>query len=404
MLAAACGGSGGGGGSVASPIPSANPNCVRPSPTPAATVSAGGVLPPAISQVADQVAKVRGLAFERPVAPEPLTTEQINGVVRDQLEEELPVDRTANQQRAWIAMGVLPGGTDLRQSVIDFETSEIIGFYDSSTHQLVFVGGQAPTPFERLTLAHELTHALDDQHFDLTRLDALDRACLDDRAEAFLSLAEGNAQETMIRWGQANLSAQDRIDLQTEVAEIPPPPAGIPPFVQDLFSFPYPNGQAFVEALLAKGGEGAVNDAFRNPPASTEQVLHPDKYPGDAPQVVAVPDLGPKLGNGWNDLDFQDVGEGWLRLMLALRASEPDAEAAAAGWDGGQYRAWAKGSSTAVVLDTVWDSAFDANEFVEVMTPWLGAQPSAVLPNGLSVRVLFASDAATLATLRAVAS
>jgi hypothetical protein len=362
------------------------------------------VLPPAISQLADQVAKVRGLSFERPIAPEPLTTEQINGLVRDQLEEALPAGRTANQQRAWIAMGVLPAGTDLRQSIIDFETSEIIGFYDPSTHRLVFVGGQAPTPFERLTLAHELTHALDDQHFDLTRLDALDRACLDDRAEAFLSLGEGNAQETMLLWSQENLSVQDRIDLQAEIADLPSPPQGIPQFVQDLFSFPYPNGQAFVEALLAKGGEAAVNDAFRNPPASTEQVLHPDKYPSDQPQVVEVPDLGPKLGEGWTDLDFQDVGEGWLKLMLALRASGPDAEAAAAGWDGGQYRAWSKGSSTAVVLDTVWDSAFDANEFVQVITQWLGAQPSAVLPDGQSVRVLFASDAATLATLRTAAS
>ena len=383
-------------------FPAPNPLCERPSPRPGPAVSAGGKLPRAIARVADQVAKVRGLGFDQPVAPEPLTEAQINGLVRSEFGKEFPEEEAAKQQQTWITMGVIPAGTDLLRSIVDFGTSQIIGFYDTTSHRLVFVGDQQLTALARVTLAHELTHALDDQHFGLSLLDDLSRACLDDRAGAFEALAEGDAQETSIQWGRANLTKQDVIDLQKEVDEFPPPP-DTPPFVENLFSFPYPNGQAFVEALLAKGGEQAVDDAFRNPPTSTEQILHPDKYPTDSPQVVLVPDLGSRLGSGWADLDFQDVGEGWLRLMLELRLPGDEADAAAAGWDGGQYRAWSEGSGTAVVLDTLWDGAAEASEFTASMKTWLGGQPSAVMANGTSVRVLFASDADTLAMLLAAA-
>jgi hypothetical protein len=146
-----------------------------------------------------------------------------------------------------------------------------------------------------------------------------------------------------------------------------------------------------------------VDGAFQDPPASTEQILHPEKYPDDAPQVVNVQDLSAALGAGWSDLDFQDVGEGWLRLMLQLRLDQGEADDAAEGWDGGQYRAWSDGARVAVVLDSVWDTEAEANEFAGSMESWLGTQPAAVLASGASVRVLFASDSQTLALLRTAA-
>ena len=102
-------------------------------------------------------------------------------------------------------------------------------------------------------------------------------------------------------------------------------------------------------------------------PASTEQILHPERWPNDVPQPVDVPDLSPALGAGWQDLDVMTVGEAWLQIMLALRLDAGDAERAATGWDGGLYRAWTDGAHTAVVLRTVWDSAEDAQEFSDAM-------------------------------------
>src|SRR5439155_15444755 len=116
-------------------------------------------------------------------------------------------------------------------------------------------------------------------------------SCQDERAEALLSLTEGDAVETQIRWARQDLTSAEITQLQDEARAFPPPPASTPPFIQQMFLFPYGNGQAFVEALFARGGEGAVNAAFRNPPVSTEQILHPGKYPGDVPQAVDIPDL-----------------------------------------------------------------------------------------------------------------
>ena len=390
--------------SPGSSAPQANPFC-RQSPTPSQPAATqGGALPPAIATVAEQVQQVRGLRFTRNVEPEPVTRQEIERQLRASLQAGFPPDMAARENRAWTTIGLLPPGTNLRQAVVDFGTSQIIGYYDIQTRRLVFEGGTSPTPFQRFTLAHELTHALQDQHFDLSRLDKLSAACQDERAEAFLSLTEGDAVETQIEWARQDLSAGDFARLQTEASSFPPPPASTPAFVQQMFLFPYTNGQAFVEALLSRGGERAVNGAFRNPPVSTEQILHPDTYPSEVPQAVVIPDLSARLGQGWHLLDQEDVGEGWLLVMLELRLSTGDSQAAAAGWDGGLMRAWSKGPETVVLIQTVWDTQRDATEFATAMRDWIQNQAAGVQQSGTTVRVLFGSDRTALASLQTAAA
>lgn len=363
-----------------------------------------GTLPPAVATVAKQVEQVRGLRFKEPVIPEPLSQQEIGKLINEGTEASSPKEMDEARGRTLITMGALPPGTDLHQAILDFGASEVIGFYDTQTHRLVFTGSQDPSPLERLTLAHELTHALDDQYFDLGRIDTLGRTCQDERAEALVSLVEGNAQEVSFIWAREFLTAQEQAELQQEAAAIPDPPSSIPPFVRESFDFPYPNGQAFVDSLLSSGGEEAVDDAFRHPPVSTEQILHPEKFPSDQPQTVVVPDLSAKLGEGWEQLDIEDVGEGWLRTYLSLQETLGQAARAAEGWDGGRYRAWSHGEQTAVVLDTVWDSEGDAGEFADAMRDFAAGGPDDVSVTGTKVRVLFASDAATLNQLRAAAA
>jgi hypothetical protein len=298
-------------------------------------------------------------------------------------------------------MGAIPSGTDLHEAITEFGTGQTIGFYDTATQRLVYVSADPPSPLHRLTLAHELTHALDDQHFDLGLVDELVRTCQDERMEALVALAEGDAVEMSLRWAQVNLSAGELVDLGVEVAADPGPPASVPPFVSETFVSPYLTGQAFVRALLASGGQEALDAAFRDPPRSTEQILHPEKYGLDQPQVVQVPDVEEELGEGWDDLDVQDVGEAWLLRLLELELPSSDASDAAAGWDGGQYRAWGNGSITAVVLDTLWDSEDDATEFADAVETFAQVRSITVVTGGQSARVLFASDDGTLHSLEA---
>jgi hypothetical protein len=150
-----------------------------------------------------------------------------------------------------------------------------------------------------------------------------------------------------------------------------------------------------------------VDEAFRDLPASTEQIIHPERYPNDAPTPVDVPDLSAALGEEWEDLDVMGIGEAWLQVALGLRLDGSDAGSATAGWDGGTYRAWYDGSATAVVLSTAWDSPNDAREFAAAMADWIdqGDEHATVLESdGTGVTTLFATDEATLETLHAAAA
>jgi hypothetical protein len=390
--------------SFSPPPPGSNPLCDYPPPEPAPAPSPK-LVPSSITSIEGQVAAIRGLRLVDRVTPDVVTKERIAELLREAVDAALPVDLEARRGRAWITMGLLPVGTDLRRSLLSYYTTQVIGYYDTLSHRLVFIGAASPTPYQRMTLAHELTHALDDQYFDLGRLDALTLTCQDERATALSSLAEGDAVETSIEWAQRTLSSSEISQLQQEAGSFPPPPSTIPPFVLQTQLFPYPNGERFVQALQARGGEKAVDDAFANPPVSTEQILHPERYPSDVPIDVQVPDLAGALGGGWEASDVMDAGEGFLRLMLELRLPSNEADPAAAGWGGGQYRAWSNGTSEAVDLDTVWDTDRDATEFANAVTRWLGATVGTVqTPSAREVRVLFASDAPTLQRLRSAAA
>lgn len=367
-----------------------------PSPRPP---GAARPLPGPLAEVARQVEEVRGLRFEGPVAAEPVSQARIGELVSAGIREDFPRDVAERRERAWALMGAIREDVDLFDSIVAFAASQVVGFYDVVRKRLVFVGHPSHSPLARLTLAHELTHALQDQQFDLARLDALDRACREEEAAALQALVEGDAQDVSIRWAQRYLSLDEVLELQLEAGALPPPPASVPPFVEGQFLFPYGAGQRFVQALLAQGGQEALDRAFRDPPRSTEQVLHPERFPGDAPQAVAVPDFAPVLGPGWEDLDFQDVGEGWLQLYLELELPTSRARAAAEGWDGGQYRAWTDGDRVALVLDTVWDTEADAREFAAAVEDFAEGRPVRSLARGAAVRVLYASDEGTLGAL-----
>lgn len=382
------------------PKPPECPYGPAPSPRPPAVATP---LPGPLAEVASQVEEVRGLRFERPVATQAVTQARIAELVSAGIRRDFPRDVAERRERAWALMGAIPEGADLFGSVVDFAASQVVGFYDTAAKRLVFVGDPSPSPLARLTLAHELTHALQDQHFDLTRLDALGRACRDEEAAALQALVEGDAQDVSIRWAQRYLSLDEVLELQLEAGALGPPPPSVPPFVEGQFLFPYEAGQRFVEAVLESGGRKALDRAFRDPPRSTEQVLHPERFPGDAPRAVAVPDFAPVLGPGWEELDFQDVGEGWLRLYLEVELPDSTAQRAAEGWDGGQYRAWTDGERVALVLDTVWDSDADAREFAEAVQDLGEGRPVRALVREAAVRVLYASDEATLGKLFAFA-
>jgi hypothetical protein len=365
-------------------------------------VPAEGPTPRAIAQVMRQVEQIRGFGFSSRVVADPVTQADIARGYRGYIETYYPETFYERRSLAWSTIGVIPEGTSIRDDLLEYGSTQVIGYYDTVTGELVFLGQEDPSPLERFTLAHELTHAIDDQRFGLEKVDVLGAQCRDEEVQATLGLVEGNATFFMLRWAQTFLTVDEQIQLSGEAAQAPAPPSDIAPFIDGLQQWPYTAGLRFITHLDAGGGLAAIDDAFVRFPVSSEQIIHPERYPNDAPTPVDVTDLAPALGPGWRDLDVQGVGEAWLDEALGLRLDASDAAAAAAGWDGGLYRAWSDDDHVAVVLATVWDSTRDAEEFAAAIQRWVvaGDAVAEVLPpDGATVRVLFASDEDTLSAL-----
>lgn len=369
---------------------------------------AEGATPPAFVEVMEEVQEARGLEFLRPVDIEAVTAEEMASRVRAFLEISYPERMYERRSLAWETIGVIPPGYDLREGYVSSGAGQVLGFYDPAGKELVFIGTEDPSPIERWTLAHELTHALDDQHFDLARLNVLEASCRDEELEAALGAVEGSAQlfssivagDDLLEatWDIGEEELKDVLASGGEIASLP-----LPGFLQELSMWPYLHGQGFMAALRADGGLERVDEALRDLPASTEQVIHPERFQQDEPREVDVPDLAPALGEGWRDLDVYSVGEHWLSAALRLRLDQARGTEAAAGWDGGQYRAWTDGERATVVLFTAWDSSRDAAQFAGAMEEWLeGEDRSAtdVLVAKEAVAVLWAPDDRLLDRLR----
>ena len=403
----------GGVGSVPSVAPGGAPTaqaairklCVAPAGTAGATSTPSAAAspvatPPQIAEIEHEVEQVRGLTYEHPVAVESVTAQEMQHRVEDEFDTTYPADYYDRRTAAWRTIGVIPPDADLRESLRTFLGGQVVGFYDPESKELVYVGSGDFGLEERLVLAHELTHALDDQHFDLTRLDQLASKCEDERSEAALGLVEGNAQfvsvGTLTRFPSGDLG--DALGALMNGFGDQPDLSGVPPFVQAIEIWPYTQGLAFVTRLALDGGTAAVDDAFRHPPTTTEQVMHPELYPSDVPSAVDVPDLSGALGPKWGDLDAMDVGEQWLDAMLQLRLDSTTADDATAAWDGGVYRAFTDGTGVVVAMDTAWDSAADATEFASAMEQWTarGHAPTESSSDGTHVRLVFATSAALL--------
>jgi hypothetical protein len=359
-----------------------------------------GPVPPFV-QVVERIAEShRGLEFLHPVPVDMATDAELDARLGEILEASISPEQLTRRTQAWRTIGVIPADADLERAIRSYYRGQVLGFYVPETGELVSTGGDAdPGLVDGVVLAHELTHALDDQHFDLVRVDRLAAECRDERSMAALGAVEGSAQY---------FATSAIPDLQP-VADAPAvgdvgggTPQDVPTFVQGLQQWPYSAGTTFIQRRYAAGGTEAVNEAIRNLPVSTEQILHPERYPSDTPQRVDVPDLSEVLGSGWHDLDVMEVGEAWLQLALSLRIDGEVLDRATPGWDGGVYRAWTDGDHTAVLLRTAWDTSADAAEFAAAMRGWTGegsAAAEVLSPEATTVDTLFASDADTLASL-----
>jgi hypothetical protein len=328
-----------------------------------------------LDRIAAGTAAVRELPLKHEVVEKLLTQEELAKQVPEMIREDYPTDQAVADSRAWAAFGLVPEGTDLQALYGKLLAEEVAGYYDPETDEMYVISGGTFGPLEEYTYSHEMVHALQDQDLGLSEIIDAVASRSDDGSLALTSLYEGDAMAGSIAYVLANPALAVQIVLapgtETPLLETAPPVMTI------WFLFPYVGGQPFVEALRAAGGWDAVDAAYKDPPVSTEQIMHPEKYiERDDPTTVKLPDLGRTLGAGWSVVDENTVGELQTAVLLAnlkpgqglnmtmgtLELPEP-AMNAAAGWDGDQYALWGKGDQEVLAWQSVWDSEQDAVAF-----------------------------------------
>lgn len=349
-------------------------------PTTETTVPATVSLPPDIAaqmdEIEQQVIRIRGLQPRFSLRRELLTTSQLHQKVIDDFLKDYTPAEVEKDVTTLSLFGLLPRNFDLYTLLRDLYTEQIAGFYDDETKTMYVIQDEAFRGPQRSTYAHEYTHALQDQTFDFRGgLKMTDETCeqQSEYCAAVQSLIEGDASLTEQFWLLNAASPEDRQQIQEFYQNYQSPVFDTSPeFLQQDFLFPYRQGLDFVLALYQKGRWSAINAAFEKPPVSTEQILHPEKYPNDAPLEVNVPDLSPVL-TGYELYDEGEIGEWYLYLILAYgekqawRLSESIAAQAAAGWGGDVYQVWRnpQNGKTLLLVNIRWDSENDAKEFYD---------------------------------------
>jgi hypothetical protein len=411
LTAAACG--------PATPTATAPPSATATAASPAPTPSGPALSPTPAPDPATvyraieaQVVEIRGLQPTKEIEPQVLDEAQLKVRIEKSFHEDNPPELIAANERLLKAMGMFPEDASLSGLYLELLGSQVAGFYSPEDDELYVVsrsGGLGVS--ERVTFSHEFTHALQDQHFDLEGFD-LAAVGEGDRSLGRLSLIEGDATLSMSLWLQQHLTPVE----QAELVRVSLDPVALailekmPPILRESLTFPYDAGFRLVIQIYSAGGWKAVDEAFAKPPASTEQVMHPEKYTAnEAPVVVDLPDdLATRMGAGWKVGLEDTLGEFQLGVWLrgALKRVAPGDEAAA-GWGGdrvvllqGPNNAWA------IALVTEWDTAADATQFADAAgeaLSTLDAQTALGHASGTNrVGLLFASDGATAVQLDAI--
>jgi hypothetical protein len=326
--------------------------------------------------IAATVAKIRGLELKKPIARGIMSREQIEKRVLERIGEEYGGDELAAEARAAKKLGLLPMDADYQGVVVGLLTEQIAGFYDPVVKELYLADWIAVSE-QRIVMAHEICHALQDQHFDLVKF----VKPIKDNADAQLArqaLVEGDGValmvEFMFREMKVKLDPWADDTIVNQMSNMGSMPGmekfeKAPPFLKDGLMFPYVEGLRLVAFTRRHHPWSRVDDMFKKPPESTEQVMHPEKYfAGEKPVAIKAPAV--KSLKKWKVVYSNVLGElGWGSWLRTHGVKPERAKDAAAGWGGDRYVVLAPPGddgkdveATVLVLVSVWDADADADE------------------------------------------
>lgn len=341
-------------------------------PTPAAAFPLD--LDRKLNAISLQAAAIRGLtnrdSFERRL----VSSDELKQMLEDNLAEDAEDLEIAD--RIYKLLRIIDPDSSLSDMLLDVYSDIVVGLFDTDENVL-FVRADADefTLSNELTVAHEVTHALQQQHFNIRDIrDPYDDNS--DRRRAITALIEGDASlvEIIYRLRVFNDAQREQHMEESRSADLSAYRAA-PSFIQRTVVFPYFEGANFAIYLFQQYGDfTAINAAYDALPESTEQILHPELLGLDSPVEVTLPDLAADLGDGWSEVERDVMGELYIAALLEGALPPDVAGMAAAGWGGDAFLLLeGPADSEALVSVSVWDTEEDATEYSSALMEYFQA-------------------------------
>jgi hypothetical protein len=332
---------------------------------------------PRVAPISQFVQAQRGLKWKHPVKVEFLAAAPFDALMA---KENAPDPQSTQDAQSTFgvmrAIGVASGNDDLAKSAQQFAQDDVVGQYVDSD-QTVYVRGDEITPYVRSTLAHELTHALQAQYFNLDKM----RSGHADDDSAVTALIEGDAVRVQNAYEQtlspSDLKLLDQEQQQSSgQASSQNSQDAIPSFLVDQSEFPYDFGPTFIAALMATGGNAQVDAAFRNPPTLDSQIVDPDTYvPGAS---ASIPVSLPPLPKDARQIEPPSgFGEVTLLEMLGDQIGFGPAWSAVQGWMADQFVPYRQNGQVCVDLAVLDDSPTSAAALTQAARAWASHLTSA---------------------------
>ena len=295
-----------------------------------------------IARMLRRVEAARGLGSKKAIPGVSLERSALIAQVKDHVTKELPPEAIRDEGLELSLFGFIPTQFDYEGAEYALLQDQLAGYYEPADGTM-YLASDLPDEEADATLAHELVHALQDQRWNLGDRSRY-RPGEGDRSEAVSALAEGDATSAMFDVTIEHMyphSGRTAIDVPDDVfAEQirggmnEGPSAKAPHVMRTSLVAPYIYGTLFVHALRRQGGWLAVNQAWDDPPTTSEQVLHVDKWAIREPAVqVSAPGFA-TLGAGWAVADQDSEGELGVRLAYEEWMDAKAAAALSSGWGG----------------------------------------------------------------------
>jgi hypothetical protein len=358
-----------------------------------------------IDETLNWLSKDTGYAIKHNVKGELASRDQVAKYVNEKMNEDEDAKRLERSEVVLKKFGLLPRDFDLHKFLVQLLQEQVAGYYDVKSKKMYLLDWLSADA-QKPVLAHELTHALQDQNFDLKSWESPKAAKGRDKEEFTFDEDEASTARSAVAEGQGMVTLVDYMlrDSGSSLAEAPqvaemmrkamtsnsefPLLQKAPLMIRESLVFPYGDGLAFEAALLQKDKDTAFTGVFRRPPQDTHEVLNVTAYFHNRPvQWLVLPDLRKELGADYEKYDVGSIGQLDTRILVEQYADKNTAEKMAEAWQGGAYYA-ASNKNTNVtgtariglIYLSRWTSQEAANEFAKIYTDYLSKRYSNVIP------------------------